>query len=126
MYPYKMKVRGFAASGERRRRRSKNSSNLQSPPNTKLAKKVGIASLMKCHQKLTIRQPELTSLSRVSGINKVVVHMIFDVSKNIADENKITDSRIFNMDETSHTVLQRPEKIIAQRDKHQVRSHLIV
>jgi hypothetical protein len=41
-----------------------------------------------------------------AGFNKVVLHTILHVSENIADENNITDSRIFNMGETSHTVLQ--------------------
>lgn len=40
--------------------------------------------------------------------------------ENIVDENKITDSKHFNMDETSHTVMQRPEKIMSQMSIHQV------
>jgi hypothetical protein len=63
---------------------------------------------MKCHHKLTLRQPELATLVAVSGFNQVVVG-------NIIDENKIIDSRIFNLNETSHTVLQLPEKIITQK-----------
>jgi hypothetical protein len=50
-----------------------------------------------------------------TGHSDVVVLKIFDVSENVVDKNKITDSRIFNMDETSHTVLQRAEKIVAQK-----------
>jgi hypothetical protein len=41
--------------------------------------------------------------------------MILDVSENIVDKNKIKDSRIFNMDETSHTYPQRPDKIVAHK-----------
>jgi hypothetical protein len=33
---------------------------------------------------------------------------------NIVNENKITDSRIFNVDKISHTVLQHPDKIKTQ------------
>jgi hypothetical protein len=75
---------------------------------------------MKRHQKLSLRQPELTSLARASGFNKVVAHTIFHVLENILDKNKNTDSRIFNMNETSHIVVQRPKKIIAQKGKYQV------
>jgi hypothetical protein len=32
----------------------------------------------------------------------------------------LADSMVFKMDETSHTVVPRPEKIIAQKGKHQV------
>jgi hypothetical protein len=59
-------------------------------------------------------------LARASGLNEVVVHTNFDVLENIVDENKIRSSRIFNMDKTSHAVVQRPEKIIAQKGKRQV------
>jgi hypothetical protein len=69
---------------------------------------------MKRHHKLSLWQPELT-LSARAGFSKVVVRTTFDVSENMVDENKITDPRIFNMDETSHKDMQRPEKIIAQK-----------
>jgi hypothetical protein len=48
--------------------------------------------------------------------------MIFDLSENIFDENKIAVSRIFYMDKTWHTVVQRPEKITLQKGIHQVRT----
>jgi hypothetical protein len=79
---------------------------------------------MKHHQKLSLRQPELMSSARISGFKKV--HMIFDVLESIVIEIKMTYSRIFNMEETSHTVVQRPEKIIPQEDKRSCWRHLIV
>jgi hypothetical protein len=66
-----------------------------------------------------LRQPELTILARVSVFSDVVVLTIFDVSENIVDENKIRNLRIFNTGETPHTVLQRPEKIVAHKGKHE-------
>jgi hypothetical protein len=66
---------------------------------------------MKHHHKLSLQQPELMSLATVSGLKKV--HTIFDVLKNTIDDIKITYWRIFNMDETSHAVMQHPEKIIS-------------
>jgi hypothetical protein len=74
---------------------------------------------MKRHQKQSLRQPQLTSLARVLGFNGVAVHMIFYVLANIVDKHKIAVSRTSNMDETSHTVVQCPEKIIPQKGKHQ-------
>jgi hypothetical protein len=94
--------------------------NIQSPQNTKLTGKVWLAGFMKRHQKLNLLQPELMSLAKVSGLIEVVVHTVFDVLENTVDENKITDLRIFSIHETSHRVLKRPEKIIAQKDKHQI------
>jgi hypothetical protein len=57
--------------------------------NTKLSGKVWFAGFMKRLHKLNLRQPELTSVARVSGFNEVVVHMISDVYVNIVDENKL-------------------------------------
>jgi hypothetical protein len=64
-------------------------------------------------------QTELTLLAGVSGLNKVAVNTIFVQLKNIAHENKIRGSRIFNMDDNPHTVLQRHEAIIEERGKHE-------
>jgi hypothetical protein len=81
--------------------------------NTKPAGKVWYAGFMKRHHKLNLRQPELTSLAKASGFNEVVGNTISDVWENIVDENKMRDSSIFNVDRTSHAVLQCPEKITA-------------
>jgi hypothetical protein len=74
---------------------------------------------MKRHPQLCLRQPEATSLATACGFNKVVVRKFFYVLESIVNEHKITATRILNMDETSHTVVQRPE-IITQKGKHQV------
>jgi hypothetical protein len=66
---------------------------------------------MKRHPQLSLRQPEATSLARACGFYKVVVHKLFDMLENIVYEHKIKAARIFNIDETSHTVVQRPEKV---------------
>jgi nitrogen regulatory protein PII len=52
-------------------------------------------------------EDRMTSLARVSGFNNVVVHTIFDALKDIVNENKITDSRIFNLQQTELTSLAR-------------------
>jgi hypothetical protein len=61
---------------------------------------VWLAGFVKRHHTLSLRQPQLTSLAGGSGSNEVVVHTSFGVLGNNVGENKITDSRIFNMEET--------------------------
>nr|CAD7257341.1 unnamed protein product [Timema shepardi] len=75
---------------------------------------------MNRHSELNLRQPELTSQAMASSSNKVVVYTLFDVLENNIDEHKFTAERILNMDETSHTVVQRSENIVAQKGKHEV------
>jgi hypothetical protein len=82
---------------------------------TRYQRKVWCMVFMKRHHKVNLQQPELTSLATVSGFKKV--HTIFDVLKYTVDEIKIACLRIFNVDKTSHAVVQHPEKIISQRQR---------
>jgi hypothetical protein len=81
---------------------------------------VRLAGVTKRHHKLSLRQPELTSLAGDSVFNEMVAHTILDVLENIAHEKNTTVPRIFSMDETSHKVVQRPEKIMPQKGKRRV------
>jgi hypothetical protein len=62
---------------------------------------------------LKLRQLKSTPLVRDSGPNKVVVHKVFGL---LEYGNKIQVPGIFIMVETSHTGVQVPGKVIAQKE----------
>ena len=75
---------------------------------------------MKHHPEFNLRQSESTSLASASGINKVMVDTFFATLEDLVDLYKITAEKMFNVDETSHTVVQCQDKFLAQRGKCQV------
>jgi hypothetical protein len=52
--------------------------------------------------------------------SKEKVDKLFDVLTKITDQNNIDASRIYNMDETGLSTVQKPQKILPRKGKHQV------
>lgn len=67
---------------------------------------------------MSSKRPELIPLDRGSGFNKATVRKF--LLESIVEENTITGTRIFSMDEISHTAMQRLQKMRPQKDKRQV------
>lgn len=77
-------------------------------------------SFLKRNPDLSIRQPEATSLNRIKGFNREEVSIFFSHYRKILTDNNIPSSRIFNIDETGFSTVQRPCKIIARKGQKQV------
>lgn len=87
----------------------------------KLAGKKWFYSFLRRNPNLTVRQPECTSLARAKGFNKDNVSQFFDLLESSITKYGLTPDRIFNVDESGfNTVQKRPQKIVAQKGKHQV------
>ena len=84
-------------------------------------KKAGRAwfeGFMKRNPSLALRTPEATSIDRASGFNRQSVGDFFTILEQLIDTHHFNGQRIFNMDETGvSTVQKRNTKIISQKGK---------
>ena len=86
----------------------------------KSAGKDWFSSFIKRHPTLFLRQPEATSLARSSGFNAHAVCRIFDILEKLIDEHHLTATRIYNVDETGLSTVQKCQKVVAMKGRHQV------
>ena len=87
---------------------------------SKMAGKDWLAGFFARYHDLSIRVPQGTNLSRAVAFNRPKVQQFFDVYKELLTEVSGTPSRIWNMDETGITNVQRPSKIIATKGQRTV------
>lgn len=74
------------------------------------------------NKQMSIWKPEACSLSRLTSFNTTNVDLFFSDLKNILENNPLlcNRSRIYNLDETGLTIVQKPQKVIATRGKNSV------
>lgn len=97
--------------------------NIPTPDSWTKNKKAGVdwfKSFMKRNPDLSIRSPEATSLSRCTSFNRTNVHSFFEQYTDVLQRYNLTGSRIWNMDETGVTTVQKPKKVVAQKGLKQV------
>ncbi|XP_030037459.2 uncharacterized protein LOC115452978 [Manduca sexta] len=75
---------------------------------------------MKRHPRISLRRPEATSLNRINAFNKADVKVFYDNLKDIQNKHHIQPDKIFNVDETSISTVQKNSKILAERGEKQV------
>ena len=86
-------------------------------------KKAGLdwlETFLKRDPDLSISQPESTSLARATGFNKVQVDRFFQLLRKIISDFSIGPDKIFNMDKTGISTVQKSSKIVAQKGVKQV------
>ena len=82
---------------------------------TQLAGKDWMSGFLQRHQTISLRTPEATSLSRATGFNRVEVGKFYNLLKPFLETKKIPPSRIYNMDESGLSTVQKPGKILAKK-----------
>ncbi|KAL8608290.1 hypothetical protein ACOMHN_042157 [Nucella lapillus] len=84
------------------------------------ANKTWYYNFMRRHPELSLRSPEPTSIGRMKGFNRKDVGEFFDKYYKLIEENGFTADKIYNMDETGHSTVQTPSKVISTKGKRQV------
>lgn len=75
---------------------------------------------MERHPGLSIRAPEATSLSRATSFNKTNVGKFYENLGAVLDRYQFSPNKIYNLDETGCTTVQKPPNVIAKKGSKQV------
>ena len=81
----------------------------------KMVGKDWLSGFLKRHQDLSIRSPQATNLSRAVAFNREKVKQFFTLYGDLLSDHGYTPSRIWNMDETGVSTVQKPGKIVATK-----------
>ena len=89
---------------------------------TKMAGRDWLRGFFKRHEDLAIRRPQAqcTNVARAVRFNRPKVHQFFELYRSQLEMSIYTSARIWNMDETGVTNVQKPGKIVATKGVRQV------
>ena len=99
---------------------AKGISVLQSWRKNKKAGKDWFTSFIKRNPQLSIRAPQATSLSRATSFNRENVANFFNLLQGVLKKHNLDHSRVWNLDETGCTTVQKPSAIVAGKGVKQV------
>lgn len=86
----------------------------------KMAGRDWYAGFMERHSRLSLRTPEATSLARISSFNKTTVNDFQNKLESLLKKHQFAPEDIFNLDETGVTTVQKVQKVISSKGRHQV------
>ena len=69
----------------------------------------------KRHPDMTLRTPESTSINRLVGFRPEAVERFFELIRSLDEKYHFDPTRIFNVDETKHTTVSRPPKVLSSK-----------
>jgi hypothetical protein len=75
-----------------------------------------LKGFMKRHKdKITLRTPEVTNLTRAVGFNNHSVDKFTNLYRGLIEKNEFTGDRIWNIDESGLTSVHKPGRVLAKR-----------
>lgn len=69
---------------------------------------------------ISLRAPELTSAARAQAFNKPQVAKFFEVYQNLLNAHNFEPHRIYNVDESALTTIQKPQKVFGTKGRKQI------
>lgn len=86
----------------------------------KMAGKEWLAGFRRRHPDISLRKPEATSAARAQAFNKPQVALFYNTYQDIIQSNNISPHRLYNVDESALSTVQRPQKVFATTGRKQV------
>lgn len=76
-----------------------------------MAGKKWFYNFMRTHSRLSLRQPEATSLARMRGLSKDTVLKFLDILEELVNKHKLDGTRIYNVNESGFTTVKNNSSI---------------
>lgn len=86
----------------------------------KMAGKDWYRGFMQRHPRISLRKPEATSLNRINSFNAPEVQLFYNNLIELQNKHNFQPDKIFNVDETGITNVQRNAKILAPKGQKQI------
>lgn len=87
---------------------------------TKMAGWDWLAGFRSRNPDIALRKPEATSAARAMAFNRTQVAKFFELYQSCLEKHKIDPTKIYNVDESALSTVQKPPKVFAQSGKKQV------